>query len=84
MRARDMVAEGEHPLLGRMNMPGLPVKSSAELTATRHPAPCLGQHSASTLAAPGLDQAELEWLVADDLIHDSRRAEATKLRSRRT
>jgi crotonobetainyl-CoA:carnitine CoA-transferase CaiB-like acyl-CoA transferase len=45
-KARNMVAEIDHPKIGRMKILGNPVKASAELARSRMPAPWLGQHSA--------------------------------------
>ncbi len=70
VRARAMVVEVEHPLIGRMNMLGLPLKSSSALTAIRQPAPWLGQHSAQTLTRLGLNPREIEALFADRVVYD--------------
>jgi crotonobetainyl-CoA:carnitine CoA-transferase CaiB-like acyl-CoA transferase len=48
-RARDMVVEVEHPVAGRVETIGLPVKFSSTPGAGRRPAPTLGQHTAEIL-----------------------------------
>ena len=47
--AREMVAEIEHPLAGRMRTLGIPVKLSATPGALRRPAPLLGEHTREVL-----------------------------------
>ncbi len=70
IKARNMVVEVEHPVMGRMKMLGLPVKSTGELTAIRQPAPWLGQHSAETVKQLGFTDRDIETLFANDVIYD--------------
>jgi crotonobetainyl-CoA:carnitine CoA-transferase CaiB-like acyl-CoA transferase len=65
-----MVVEVEHPVIGRMKMLGLPVKSTGELTAIRQPAPWLGQHSAETARSLGMNDKDIEALFAAGVIYD--------------
>ena len=53
IKAREMVVEFDHPIIGRMKSIGLPVKSTGELTTIRHAAPWLGQHSEEVLREIG-------------------------------
>lgn len=69
IQARNMVEEIDHPKIGRMKMMGRPLKSSADLTAIRAPAPLLGQHSAETLRGLGYPDEEIERLFAEEVIY---------------
>ena len=70
IKARNMVVEVEHPVMGRMKMLGLPVKFTGELAAIRQPAPWLGQHSAETARELGFTDRAIEALFADGVIYD--------------
>ena len=70
IKARNMVVEIDHPIIGRMKNIGLPIKSTGELTAIRKPAPWLGQHSAEVLRALGYDQADIAPLFAGGVVFD--------------
>jgi crotonobetainyl-CoA:carnitine CoA-transferase CaiB-like acyl-CoA transferase len=59
LRARGFFATLDHPVAGRLTMPGAPYRMSVTPWALRRPAPCLGQHTAEVLAEVGLDAAEL-------------------------
>ena len=73
VKARDMVVETDHPIIGRMKMLGLPVKSTCELASIRSAAPWLGQHSAETAKKLGLSAREVEKLFADGVLYDRSR-----------
>ena len=77
IKARNMVVEVEHPVMGRMKMLGLPVKSTGELTAIRQPAPWLGQHSAETVRSLGMDNKDIDALFAAGIIYDRLRGKKT-------
>jgi CoA:oxalate CoA-transferase len=47
--ARDMIVEVEHPVAGKLKMPGIPVKLSATPGEILTPAPTLGQHTDEVL-----------------------------------
>jgi CoA:oxalate CoA-transferase len=49
VKARDMIVEVEHPIAGKLKMPGVPVKLSATPGAVENPAPLLGEHTAEIL-----------------------------------
>ena len=76
-RARNMVAEVDHPKIGRMKILGNPVKASAELARSRTPAPWLGQHSAEVLGSLGYTDAQIASLFADGVTYDRNREKAT-------
>ncbi len=50
VKAREMVAEIDHPVAGRMRTLGIPVKLSATPGKLRRPAPRLGEHTEEILA----------------------------------
>ncbi|MBU2702408.1 CoA:oxalate CoA-transferase [Sporomusaceae bacterium BoRhaA] len=49
VQARNMIVEIDHPVAGRLKMPGLPIKLSATPGAVETPAPLLGQHTEEIL-----------------------------------
>lgn len=53
VKAREMVVEVEHPVVGRMKTLGLPVKLSETPGAVTRPAPLLGQHTDEILTELG-------------------------------
>jgi formyl-CoA transferase len=59
VRARGMVAEVDHPALGRLRMPGPPVKMSETPPVADRPAPLLGQHTRDVLREVGYSDAEI-------------------------
>ncbi len=61
-RAREMVVGVEHPVAGRMETLGLPVKFSETPGGVRGAAPTLGQHTREVLAEHGLDETEIDAL----------------------
>jgi crotonobetainyl-CoA:carnitine CoA-transferase CaiB-like acyl-CoA transferase len=76
-RARGMVAEIDHPKIGRMKIVGNPVKASGELARSRTPAPWLGQHSAEVMRSLGYSGKDIEALFADGVVFDRYREKAT-------
>jgi len=75
-RARNMVAEIDHPKIGHMKILGNPVKASAELARSRTPAPWLGQHTAEVLKGLGYDDAQVASLFTDGVVYDQYWAQA--------
>jgi crotonobetainyl-CoA:carnitine CoA-transferase CaiB-like acyl-CoA transferase len=65
-----MVAEIDHPRIGRMKILGNPVKASAELARSRAPAPWLGQHSAEILKGLGYSETQAATLFAEGVTYD--------------
>ncbi len=76
IKARNMVVDVDHPVIGRMKTIGLPIKSTGELTAIRQPAPWLGQHSAEVLRAIGYAGADIDALFACGVVYDKYRNKA--------
>ena len=70
IKARNMVVDMDHPIIGRMKTIGLPLKSTGDLTAIRKPAPWLGQHSAEVLRTLGFAGADIDALFASGVIYD--------------
>ncbi len=62
-RARGMVVETDHPVAGRTQAIGPPVKFSETPGGVRRPAPLLGQHTAEVLAEIGWDEARIAGLL---------------------
>ena len=60
--AREMIVEIEHPVAGKMHIPGVPIKMSATPGSVDTPAPLLGQHTDEILKEFGLSPAEIEEL----------------------
>jgi formyl-CoA transferase len=62
VRAREMVLETEHPVLGRLKTLGSPIKLSATPPDVRRRAPMLGEHTVEVLTECGLSEEEIEAL----------------------
>jgi crotonobetainyl-CoA:carnitine CoA-transferase CaiB-like acyl-CoA transferase len=73
VRARNMVLEVDHPVIGRMKAMGHPVKSTGHIAEIRTPAPLLGQHTRTVLAEIGMNEAEIERLVATRAVYAGER-----------
>lgn len=57
--ARNMIVEVEHPVAGKLKMPGVPVKLSETPGSVHSPAPLLGQHTAEIMKEMlGWDEAK--------------------------
>ena len=76
VKARNMVVEINHPIMGPMKTIGLPIKSTGDLTAIRKPAPWLGQHSEEVLRAIGYDDANIAALFESGVVYNKYRAKA--------
>jgi crotonobetainyl-CoA:carnitine CoA-transferase CaiB-like acyl-CoA transferase len=68
VRARDMVVDVEHPVIGSMQMLGIPAKFSGTPLEIRSPAPLLGQHTREELVNAGYDQREIDGLVDEGAV----------------
>lgn len=60
-----MVTATEHPVAGRVETLGLPVKFSATPGAVTRPAPRLGEHTRAVLGELGYAPDEVERLIAE-------------------
>ncbi|MVW70719.1 CaiB/BaiF CoA-transferase family protein [Bordetella sp. 15P40C-2] len=63
-QARQMVLPIEHPVEGRVNTLGFPVKLSRTPQVVRHAPPLLGQHTREVLLESGIDPERFEKLAA--------------------
>jgi crotonobetainyl-CoA:carnitine CoA-transferase CaiB-like acyl-CoA transferase len=63
-KARRMVEEVEHPLMGRMKMLGIPTKFSRTPGSVQTAAPTLGQHTDSVLRGLGISPDRISELRA--------------------
>jgi crotonobetainyl-CoA:carnitine CoA-transferase CaiB-like acyl-CoA transferase len=62
--ARDMVPAVDHPVAGRVQTIGLPVKFSSTPGGVVHAAPVFGQHTRDVLAEFGYETIEIEAIIA--------------------
>jgi crotonobetainyl-CoA:carnitine CoA-transferase CaiB-like acyl-CoA transferase len=70
IKARMMVHDIEHPIIGAMKTLGLPIKSSGELNSIRMPAPWLGQHSTEVLRQLEYSTDQIQALFAQGAVFD--------------
>ena len=63
-RGRGMLVATDHPVAGRVEALGPPVKLSATPANVRRPAPLMGEHTREILAEAGYGEKEIEALVA--------------------
>jgi formyl-CoA transferase len=59
VRARDMVVEIDHPVLGRLHVPGSPIKMSETPPVITGRAPLLGEHTHDVLREAGCSDEEI-------------------------
>ncbi len=69
--ARDMIVATEHPVAGRVQTLGLPVKFSATPGGVERPAPVLGQHSREVLTELGYGEREIARLLDEGSVRAS-------------
>ena len=62
--ARDMIVATDHPVAGKVDTIGLPVKFSGTKGGVRRAAPMLGEHGREVLAELGYAPDEIERLIA--------------------
>ena len=66
--ARELIAEFDHPDIGRVRQPKPAARFDRTPAAIQGPAPCIGEHSAVILAELGFDAAEIERLAAAKIV----------------
>ncbi|MFM2051724.1 MAG: hypothetical protein RL682_2215 [Pseudomonadota bacterium] len=69
IQARGMVAEQDHPTLGKIKLPNLPFRFSGCDTTIRQVAPELGEHNAQIARSLGLSEAEIAAMQADGVLY---------------
>lgn len=69
IKARGMLVEQEHPVLGKVTLPNLPFKFSDCDTTVRVPAPLLGQDNRRIAMSLGLSAAEVDAMVGDGVLY---------------
>lgn len=63
VEAREMLVEVDHPVAGKMKVPGVPIKMSESQGSIKMPAPILGQHNDEVLKGKfGLTDEEIKAL----------------------
>ena len=63
IKARDMIVEVEHPVAGKMHLPGVPIKMYKTPGSVDKAAPLLGQHTEEILQEIlGYDTAKVQEL----------------------
>ena len=68
-KARGMVVEQDHPVLGRVRLPNLPFRFSGCDTSPRCPAPLLGQHNRRIAEELGYSGDEVDAMVRDGVLY---------------
>ena len=66
--ARELIAEFDHPDIGRVRQPKPAARFDRTPAVIRGPAPRIGEHSAIILAELGLETAEIERLAAEKIV----------------
>ncbi len=69
VKAREMILEADHPIIGKFHMAGLPMKfSKTPGDALRMPAPSVGEHTMEILKEIGYSDMEIEMLKNKDVV----------------
>jgi len=69
IRARGMVIEQDHPVLGRIRMPNLPFRFSGYEPPVPAVAPAIGEHNRSIAASLGYSGEEITSMIADGVLY---------------
>ncbi len=66
--AREMILEMEHPVAGKVKVPGIPIKMSESQGSLRMPSPLLGQHTEEIMMELlGLSKKEIDQLKKENI-----------------
>lgn len=68
IKARNMVVEVEDKALGKLKMPGIPIKMSGIEDAPTGPAPLLGEDTERYLKEAGITDEEIQRLAGENII----------------
>ncbi|UCH17604.1 MAG: CoA transferase [Burkholderiales bacterium] len=69
IKARGMVVEQEHPVLGKVRLPNLPFRFSDCDTTQKAPAPLMGQHNREIATSLGYSPAQIDAMVSDGVLY---------------
>jgi crotonobetainyl-CoA:carnitine CoA-transferase CaiB-like acyl-CoA transferase len=69
IRARNMIVEQEHPVMGKVRLANIPFKFSDCDATPRRVAPLMGQHNREVAADLGFGAAEIEAMVRDGVLY---------------
>ncbi len=69
VRARNMIVEQDHPVLGRVKLANIPFKFSDCDVTPRSVAPLMGQHNRAIAARLGFSNQEIDAMVKDGVLH---------------
>jgi len=69
VKARGMIIEQDHPVLGRVRLPNLPFRFSESDTTPRSVAPLLGQHNREIAQRLGYSDADIDSMVRDGVLY---------------
>jgi crotonobetainyl-CoA:carnitine CoA-transferase CaiB-like acyl-CoA transferase len=69
VKARNMIIEQDHPVLGKVTLPNLPYRFSDCDTTPKNPAPLLGQHNREIAASLGYSAADIDAMVNDGVLY---------------
>ena len=69
IRARGMVIEQDHPVLGRIRMPNLPFRFSGYEPPVPAVAPAIGEHNRNIASSLGYSEAEIASMIADGVLY---------------
>ena len=69
VKARGMIIEQDHPVLGRVRLANTPFRFSDADVTPKRPAPLLGQHNAEIAREAGLGEAEIAGMVKDGVLY---------------
>lgn len=71
IRARGMLIEQDHPVLGKVTLPDLPFRFSGFSTSDTRPAPQLGQHNREIAAMAGFTDQDIDTMIADGILYST-------------